>query len=177
MASAAGIDPNANVSELSKEQLDALQIAKLSKESPGLLRELTNAGVVENGNINFAQEKTYTPDELANAEGVPEGARSFAESAMSGELTASGAKTNAPKEYTATDKALFDKFLTGKDDANDLKKMRQSGLTDADINAYAATIPEPTELSDKKFTQYNQTLGRFVANPEVKSFEAGMNSY
>jgi len=68
VATAAGIDPNVNVSDLTKEQLDALQIAKLSKESPGLLEELTNAGIVDNGRINFAQEKVYTPKELATAE-------------------------------------------------------------------------------------------------------------
>ena len=38
-------------------------------------------------------------------------------------------------------------------------------------------MPISEELSDKKFTQYNQVLGKFVANPEVKSFESGMSSY
>lgn len=68
MATAAGIDPNANVSDLTKEQLDSLQIAKLSKESPGLLKELSNAGIVENGRINFAQPQVFTPEQLATAQ-------------------------------------------------------------------------------------------------------------
>lgn len=47
LASTASIDPKSKVSELSKEQLDALQVAKLKRESPGLYGELQNAGLVE----------------------------------------------------------------------------------------------------------------------------------
>ena len=54
VAWAAWVDVNANVSSLSKTQLDALQIAKIKKESPWLYNELVNANIVSSGGINFS---------------------------------------------------------------------------------------------------------------------------
>lgn len=55
VANMAGIDKNTTVNRLSQQQLDALQIAKLKKESPGLYNELQNKGVVDGNTINFSK--------------------------------------------------------------------------------------------------------------------------
>lgn len=49
----AGIDLNAKVSDLSEAQLNALQIAKLNRESPGLMNELRNIGVASGNALNI----------------------------------------------------------------------------------------------------------------------------
>jgi hypothetical protein len=55
VANMAGIDKNTTVNKLSQQQLDALQIAKIKKESPGLYNELQNKGVVDGNTINFSK--------------------------------------------------------------------------------------------------------------------------
>lgn len=77
---------NDKISDLSKEQLDALQIAKINKESPGLMKELTNAGIIDNGIINFAQEPRVTLEEAASGM-AGDTAKSFADSIKAGTVT------------------------------------------------------------------------------------------
>lgn len=55
VAGMAGISTTDKVSDLSTEQLDMLQLAKLKKESPGLYNELSNAGIVDGNTINFSK--------------------------------------------------------------------------------------------------------------------------
>lgn len=64
VASNAGINLNATVDTLSPAQLDILQISKLQKESPGLYKELTNAGLVEGNTINFAKPEVFTQEDV-----------------------------------------------------------------------------------------------------------------
>lgn len=78
VAWAAWVDVNANVSSLSKTQLDALQIAKIKKESPWLYNELVNANIVSSGGINFSSTAgtrasdrwVYTDEQLALMQGI-----------------------------------------------------------------------------------------------------------
>lgn len=43
----AGVDPNVRVSQLSPQQLQTLQMAKIQKESPGLAKLLQGTGQTE----------------------------------------------------------------------------------------------------------------------------------
>lgn len=51
----AGLNTTDKVSDLTPEQLDMLQLAKIKKESPGLYDELSNAGIVDGNTINFSK--------------------------------------------------------------------------------------------------------------------------
>jgi len=167
----AGISTTDKVSDLTTEQLDMLQLAKLKKESPGLYNELSNAGIVDGNTINFSKSSPLSYEDALASDSI---AGDFAKSIQKG--TVSG-MTGQPKTLQATDRVLFDKFLTGKDTKEDATELRRRGFTLDSVNEYASSIPATTELSDKKFTQYNQILSKFSANPEVKSFEAGMSAY
>lgn len=78
---------------------------------------------------------------------------------------------NWPREYTATDTALFDKFLTGKDDKNDAKKLSKLWYTQDDVNQYAKNKPKTTQLSDDQRAVYNSQLSSFRGNQVIKDYE------
>ena len=75
------------------------------------------------------------------------------------------------KEYTATDSALFDKFLSGKNTSDDTKTLRRLGYTLDDVNSYAKNKPKTTSLSDDQRTLYNSQLNSFRGNQIVKDYE------
>lgn len=105
------------VASLSENQLDALQIAKLKRESPGLLGELANAGIVEGNSINFSKK----PFDTAETNPV---AAEFMQNLKSGNFTVTGSEKPI-KTYSATDRTLFDKVLGGKETAEDKKEIRR----------------------------------------------------
>ena len=64
----AGISTTEKVSDLTPEQLDMLQLAKIKKESPGLYDELSNAGIVEGNTINFSKATPLSLEEALASE-------------------------------------------------------------------------------------------------------------
>lgn len=140
------------------------------------MKELTAAGIVDNGIINFTQVPRFTLDEAASGM-AGDSAQSFAESVKAGTVTTPGEQVSETKQYPATVKALFDKFLDAKETTEDKKELRRRGYTVADVDEYAANMPASDELSDKKFAQYDKTLARFAGKKEVQAFEDGMSSY
>ena len=155
VAGMAGLDVSDKVSDLSPEQLDMLQIAKLKKESPGLYNELSNAGIVEGNTINFERPTTTQYQDALTSDTI---AGDFARSIQKGEISG---MTGKPKAVTAVDTVLFDKFLTGKNTENDTKELARRGFTLDSVNEYAKTIPAATELSPDKFTQYTAIKNDF----------------
>jgi len=125
---------------------------------------------VDGTSINFSEEKTYGYEQALSGE-LGDTAKSFAESIKSGQFTSSGTPS-APKTYTATQQVLFDKVLSGKETEADRKNMKEQGLTDADVNAYAASRPNTMALTDDQRTMYNSQVSAFRGNQVVKDYES-----
>ena len=88
------------------------------------MKELTAAGIVDNGIINFAQVPRCTLDEAASGM-AGDSAQSFADSIKAGTVTTPGKQTTETKQYPATVTALFDKFLKSNETAEDKKELRR----------------------------------------------------
>lgn len=84
VAGMAGISTTDKVSDLTPEQLDTLQLAKIKKESPGLYNELTNAGIVDGNTINFSKATPISYQDALSSDSV---AGDFAKSIQKGTVT------------------------------------------------------------------------------------------
>lgn len=165
VAGMAGItDLNVKVSDLSKEQLDALQIAKIKKESTtskgSLYQVLVDAGIIEGNSINFAQQEVTSGEkalETANTTGQESPVSSFMRDLQSKNYTVTsgeGAETTSSGETQWT--PAQDNLYLNPNVLKDFKTLRRSGGSIEEYNKY---VSDPV----------NQMISSVLASDAIKA--------
>lgn len=165
VAGMAGItDLNVKVSDLSKEQLDALQIAKIKKESTtskgSLYQVLVDAGIIEGNSINFAQQEVTSGEkalETANTTGQESPVSSFMRDLQSKNYTVTsgeGAETTSSGGTQWT--PAQDNLYLNPNVLKDFKTLRRSGGSIEEYNKY---VSDPV----------NQMISSVLASDAIKA--------
>jgi murein DD-endopeptidase MepM/ murein hydrolase activator NlpD len=97
-----------------------------------------------------------------------------------GKVLGKGGETLTPEQLAAGRGAHVDVEIGGKllpngqIDTGSLLSSDQQKAYLGSIKPFASQTTEP--LTDKQYTQFNQAVGRFTGNPQVKAFEAALSS-
>ncbi|HNG97748.1 MAG TPA: hypothetical protein PLW93_05740, partial [Candidatus Absconditabacterales bacterium] len=174
VASMAGVDVNAIVNQLSDQQLQTLQMAKIQKESPGLskiLQQQTQQKNQEPKQSDFPQYTSYIENGKLPA-GMKDGtskAESFKQQALDGYIKGKEQEFNGAG-LTISNPTAFASAVT---DAAKIKEVNKAVLT---IPKFKDTMDQLISLekeygTENRPTQAKQTMNMLVKDAQLQAKE------